>query len=65
MKKERTLKPDGRYLLYYQFEPGELVPPGEAKVRASPGKLARWQDKRLRPAPNHRGSALARAKRRR
>jgi sucrose-6-phosphate hydrolase SacC (GH32 family) len=65
MKRERTLKPDGRYVLYYQFEPAELVPPGQAKVRPSSGKLARWQDKRLRPAPNHRGSAPARAKRKR
>ncbi|MBI3485051.1 MAG: hypothetical protein HY012_07860 [Acidobacteria bacterium] len=29
MKKQRIRKPDGRYLIYYSFEPAELSPATE------------------------------------
>jgi len=45
MKKERIVKPDGRYLIYYTFAAAELVPPGRKRRRpvrrrqpAAPGK---------------------------
>ena len=33
MKKERTVKPDGRYLIYYSFERAELAPPAKRETR--------------------------------
>ena len=43
MKKERAIKPDGRYLLYYSFEPSELHRPG---IRPRPRRAARVRRKR-------------------
>ena len=50
MKKERILKPDGRYLLFYSFDAEELSPPGGRKrpdVARSP-RRAKPQLKRRR-----------------
>ncbi len=45
MKKERIVKPDARYLIYYSFERAELAPP--AKRKAAP------KDRRSRRARKH------------
>ena len=43
VKKERVIKPDGRYLIYYSFGADELVPAG---ARANPLRRARPQKRR-------------------
>lgn len=38
MKKERIRKPDGRYLIYYSFDEGEIVS-SDARPSARSGRL--------------------------
>jgi hypothetical protein len=41
MKKERIRKPDGRYLIYYSFEPVELLPTKEKRLQKKRGDKLR------------------------